>query len=68
MSTGRRVPETGYVNNSDAAKRIRLDFSPEERCHSGRDGECSWDRCPQERYARRDYQWNCPLDRVDEDE
>lgn len=37
-----------------------------ERCHSGRDGDCYWARCPQHVDGKR--LSHCPLDRREEDE
>lgn len=62
------MAEPTYVNNSAEAKRIRLDFAPEEGCHAGRDGECYWKTCPQERNKGANYQsFCCPLAHVYEE-
>ena len=39
------------------------------RCHAGRDGECFWSDCPQERdVAQRATGRHCPLDRQTDDD
>ena len=37
-----------------------------EHCHSGRDGDCNWEDCPQEANNRANYQSYCPLAVADE--
>lgn len=32
-----------------------------ERCHAGKDGDCYWIECPQEKDGRVHYQNVCPL-------
>lgn len=57
-----------HINASAEAQRIRLEFAGDEHCHAGRDGDCTWTQCPQERANRKDYQsYCCPLARDYED-
>lgn len=32
-----------------------------EKCHAGKDGDCNWSECPQEKDNRKNYQPWCPL-------
>lgn len=47
------------------AERTREEAEPApgslHRCHAGRDGDCDWRWCPQERDGRAHYQMACPL-------
>jgi hypothetical protein len=46
-----------YSNNSEDAKRIRLNLPLNTKCHSGKDGDCNWEKCPQ----KTEYLQFCPL-------
>ncbi len=58
------IKHAEYRRGRDNAFADMADKSP--RCHAGRDGDCTWELCPQNKKATR--KPHCPLDTHDDDE
>ena len=61
------IKHAEYRRGRENAFKDMADESP--RCHAGRDGDCSWELCPQNREGEpKKSGRHCPLDHCDEDE
>jgi hypothetical protein len=66
-------PQTGEVVHvpivANASTKVRPENESFAGCHAGRDGECNWDRCPQNRDNEPAKSGrHCPLDQGDDEE